>query len=248
MSNPHESAFYKALPRDPRMVAQEKENHRRAQAEKPSPAIMELLPDPHALDNFIEEHSGELARLNKDDEGVDLDPIQSDGKERLVMPMLYEARSETDPDDQRLQEIREALWGNSWHKHKTHNPEKCAGIAEKLRGQVLRQQNEVQRTDPQDAKRFDDDIARMDEVIRVLREHATGAIVEAAARTIEDWYVHDLKESSSAYYGPARKEAKKELEAVRLIRDELYYSLLFPRMAAARISAMQKTFERRAKK
>ncbi len=160
--------------------------------------------------------------------------------ESKLMDDLYAAR--VAKDEKSLREIREVIWAGSWRLHKASDPISAAKLVQDMLDETVNEKRRVAAVNPEDAKDLRETLDELSAVGEALQGLKTGDALEPAARTIEDRYAATLRRVGAERSLPrVREQAKKELSSLRLIRDELYYGLLFPNWARTRNMAMRKT-------
>lgn len=224
-------------PRTPAEV-QIARRERKERRERLSEVELERMPGQDALISYLQ-------RRGRGSDCTDELHCYPERYESKLMDDMYAARAAN--HEESLREIREVIWTGSWRLHKTHDPMTAARLVEDLRDKVDREQSVLEATHPQDAKDMQETLDELSAVSEVLRDLKTGDTLEPATQTIEDRYASTLRRAEAEHSLPrVREQAKKELSGLRVVRDELYYSLLFPNWARTRNAATRKTFKRGA--
>lgn len=232
MPRPERQIFSTHLsgPRSPAEVERARREHA-ARRETISAAELERLPGQDALIQYLQ-------RKGRGQDCTDELHCHPERYEPALMDDLYAARGAGHADG--LREIREVVWAGSWRLHETHDPALAARLTDALRAGVERERAALERTHPEDAKDLDETLRELADTAAALRGRQTGEALEPTLRTIEDWYAVTLRHVQSEHGLPrVHEQTRKELETLRLIRDELYYSRLFPNWAKTRNAMMR---------
>lgn len=217
-------------PRGSAEIQRARDAHRERQKKFEREPQLERLPGHDALINYLQ-------RLGRGEDCTDELHCRPERYEPKLMEDLYAARR--GKDDSTLREVREVIWAGSWRLHKTHDPLLAARLADSLKSGVEHERSGVERTNPEDSKDMDETVADLENVVRTLRDLKTGDVVEPALRTMEDWFAVTLTRTMTGRALPRmREKAEKELQTLRLIRDELSYARLFPTWAQTRNAAI----------
>ncbi|HWR00212.1 MAG TPA: hypothetical protein VN397_05225 [Candidatus Methylomirabilis sp.] len=222
-------------PRTPSEIQRARRDREASRETTPS-LELERLPGHDALINYLQ-------RKGRGRDCTDELHCYPERYEPTLESDLYAARHAG--NETALRDVREVIWAGSWRLHKTHDPMLAARFVDAIRNGVEREREQMERTHPQDAKDFDETILELVRVSAVLRGLETGETVEPALQTIEDWYAVTLQRANAERGLPRmREQAKKQIASLRMIRDELYYSRLFPNWAQTRNAVMRISLKR----
>lgn len=237
--------FSHQRPHSPEYARVIKISQKRRQLELAKQPELEELPTEQEAESYLHEH------------GLDTSEKRLQ-HEHYLAKQLGEATFLHDTDQ--TEALRRQIWMMSNHIHKT------LGISSEAIETVLKTKIRAIKEAPIEYRGESAEDIRLNttnqeheiqtwaSLLGVLRQHLTGEHMMRALKaedeenTIDGEYdplsdfeyrYNEAIRSATHYHDSQRKRAKPELENLRLIRDRLYYNLLFPNHAATAYRAEQ---------
>ena len=164
--------------------------------------------------------------------------------EELLLEDLIRAKHEG--DTHQIDHLRDLVHANSWSSHTAPlSHDVLIGRAYRMKDAIATQQRSVERIDPEEGHNFDEQLHECEVILDALQTHIDGERAEAATRAIERWMDqawHDLTiikrtmpfswetEKVLRRTRPHLRAILKRIEALREIRDQVYYQRLYPHL------------------
>lgn len=164
--------------------------------------------------------------------------------EEILLEDLVHAKYDGDANKVAL--LRDLVHANSWSSHKPPPPhDELIRRALKLRDHLSAMQGSLARANPEDGRQMDEQIHEGEVVLDALRNHIDDERAEAATRAIERWMDEAWRglaitrksmpfswegEKALRRTRPQLRAAMEKIEAIREIRDQLYYQRLYPNL------------------
>lgn len=188
----------------------------------------EKRPTVHALVEY-------LRRKGRGAECTDDAHCHPEKYEPGMMEELLALRADAEEHPEALREIREVIWAGSSRTHDETTPAHAAELVRALKDGLEDRRDTAAASSPDDVPDLEEEMERLSNVISNLRQSKTGEELEESVHTIEDWFAITLRHSKNNGIPKAmREKIQKELATLRLVRDELYHSLLFPNWTTLR--------------
>ncbi len=121
-------------------------------------------------------------------------------------------------DPKNIHQLRQLIRAASWGSIVSKSPERHLALAHELVESVEARQRELERTDPDEAKEWNE-IAHMANVVEdALTHHLAGDEAEIAAQAMEHFLSVAIKE----------RRDRVTLTRLRELRDQIYFQRLYP--------------------
>lgn len=162
--------------------------------------------------------------------------------EELLLEDLVRAKHAGNAKE--VSQLRDLIHANSWSSHKaTPSHDALIKKASQLCEALEAERSSLARANPDDATNFDERIHEGTVILDALRTHIDSERAEAAALAIEHWmddaWRHfqairksvpfDWKEEKKLRgTRPQLRAIMERIEALRVIRDQLYFQRLYP--------------------
>lgn len=213
-------------PRTPAEIAFAREEHRK-KLKRAAESTFVWEDEPELMDVLAY-----LKKTGRGDLCSDIMDCRPGRYEPQLVSDLMEARRQDDHD--KVQQLRGLILAGSKPANRNASPRDAHEALRELISEDMIVQSRIGRTDPDEAKERGEAIDSLREVARAIQNEQVGESIEDETKTIEDRFElaiqHVLRERNAR----ARKQAIRDLHRHRQVRDEIYYSRLYPGKAETR--------------
>lgn len=166
------------------------------------------------LRKYLEEKHPKRADICKYPIGCEIGDV-----EPVLLADLNREKEVRSISKDRVNHLRKILRASSFRSHSQENKTALTRIAESLVNEVADKQRELARTEPEEAKEYDDIRRMAEDIVRVLQRPLYGEEAETAVLAVEHFFDVAKRE---------RKDAAT-INRLRALRDQLYFQHLYPK-------------------
>jgi hypothetical protein len=217
--NPFETSHTAWSNRQPELARSLHERHLKELKSLPQ---VEILPSLEDVKGYFDEQPGGRP-----------DDMTLRDAERLLVSDLWKEYAH-DADDAPKDRIRRLLWAVSRKMNGNTNPDEPLRILLRHVSDAEGENDIASRIDPSDTEETEDRLERLIAAKDALRFDADEEGMRSIVDTIEGEFENALNRTSPAFNDKMRAMAERELSDIRVVRDKIYFDILFPNQAKIR--------------